>query len=177
MTLTNEKSDCCRTSTYIGGDDREGTHYYVCNKCKQICDVFVNEKTPEGVSSTAGVSSKRDDSSIPQSDAVEQLVRDFTQVNPLPKSEVRQRLFDLVVTCFERGRIAEAKVCEKAKRHQLSNDKISRLEIIDHTKPLEEGGGRTMVFWDKNKKIELDYQDGSKTLKIFVTERNNNGSK
>lgn len=53
----------------------------------------------------------------------------------------------------------------------MKTTEVTRLEIIDHTKPLEEGGGRTVVFWDKNKKIELLLQDDGKTLKIVIGKR------
>lgn len=54
--------------------------------------------------------------------------------------------------------------------------KITRFEIIDHTKPLEDGGGRTVIFFDDNKELELSLQDDDRTLKIFVTERNNHAT-
>lgn len=48
--------------------------------------------------------------------------------------------------------------------------KVTRLEIIDHTKPSEDGGGRTVVFDRDGKQVELSYQDEGRTLKIFITE-------
>jgi hypothetical protein len=35
---TELKSKCCQANMSIGGDDIEGTHYYVCSKCKQATD-------------------------------------------------------------------------------------------------------------------------------------------
>jgi hypothetical protein len=35
---TGLKSKCCQADMSIGGDDIEGTHYYVCDKCKQMTD-------------------------------------------------------------------------------------------------------------------------------------------
>jgi len=32
------RSKCCRAAVTVGGDDREGTHYYVCANCGQSCD-------------------------------------------------------------------------------------------------------------------------------------------
>lgn len=69
--------------------------------------------------------------------------------------------------------------------------KVTRLELIDHTpckrcngEPYGElisqtcpdcGGsgmpGRTVLFWDAYKKVELSLQDGGRTLKIFVSNR------
>jgi len=55
----------------------------------------------------------------------------------------------------------------------MDTSKINRVEVINHTKPLEEGGGRAYVYWDtKNKsKVELSVQDDSRTLKIFITDK------
>lgn len=53
----------------------------------------------------------------------------------------------------------------------MLEEKITRLEIIDYTKSIDEGGGRTVIFYDKTKKIELDVQDMGETLKIFITNR------
>lgn len=54
----------------------------------------------------------------------------------------------------------------------MNTDNVTRLEIIDYTKTLEDGGGRTVVFWDENKAIELSLQDNNRTLKIFIGDRN-----
>lgn len=48
---------------------------------------------------------------------------------------------------------------------------ITRFEVIDHTKSLEEGGGRTVIYFDPNKMLELSLQDDNRTLKIFVQDR------
>lgn len=49
-------------------------------------------------------------------------------------------------------------------------DDVNRLEIIDYTKPTEDGGGRSLVVWipDGSLRISYDLQDKSRTLKIFV---------
>ena len=48
-------------------------------------------------------------------------------------------------------------------------DKVNRVEVIDHPKSFEDGGGRAYVIWkDRPLKIELSLQDGGKTLKIFI---------
>lgn len=31
-------STCCQAPVFVGGDDKEGTHYYVCEKCSKPCD-------------------------------------------------------------------------------------------------------------------------------------------
>lgn len=46
--------------------------------------------------------------------------------------------------------------------------KVNRLEIIDHTKPAEEGGGRVFVKRDDNFTLGMDIQDDGRTLKIFL---------
>ena len=37
--MNNEKSKCCDADVSIGGDDEEGTHYYLCCKCGEACDL------------------------------------------------------------------------------------------------------------------------------------------
>lgn len=50
---------------------------------------------------------------------------------------------------------------------EINTSKVSRVEIIDHTKSLEEGGGR--VYAKHNiKNVGLDIQDQGRTLKIFL---------
>ena len=45
--------------------------------------------------------------------------------------------------------------------------KVKRVEVIDHSKSAEEGGGRMFVKRDCIE-VELSYQDDGKTLKLFV---------
>ena len=67
--------------------------------------------------------------------------------------------------------------------------KITRFEIIDHTPCVDCNGdghfndaicttcggggvkGRELVFWDAYKQIEASVQDDGKTLKIFISKR------
>lgn len=71
----------------------------------------------------------------------------------------------------------------------FDTEKVTRLEVIDHTaceKCTGQGGtedvwcpdcngtgckGREVVFWDKNKQVDLSLQDEGKTLKVFIHER------
>ena len=55
------------------------------------------------------------------------------------------------------------------KKHQTNFKliKVSRVEVIDHSKPAEEGGGRAFVKKDCVD-VELSYQDDGKTLKLFI---------
>ena len=47
--------------------------------------------------------------------------------------------------------------------------KVNRIEIIDHTKPVEEGGGRTYSkLTDELVNVHTELQDNDKTLKIFI---------
>ncbi len=41
--LPKEKdcSKCCNATVTIGGDDQEGTHYFICSKCNNPCDLAV----------------------------------------------------------------------------------------------------------------------------------------
>ena len=45
--------------------------------------------------------------------------------------------------------------------------KVSRFEIIDHTK---NGQGRVYVKYANNLKVETSMQDANRTLKIFLTD-------
>jgi hypothetical protein len=45
--------------------------------------------------------------------------------------------------------------------------KVSRVEVIDHSKTVEQGGGRIFTKMDC-KSVELSYQDDGKTLKLFI---------
>lgn len=44
--------------------------------------------------------------------------------------------------------------------------KVTRVEVIDHRAELGREAGRVYVVWDC--KVELSYQDGGRTLKVFV---------
>lgn len=45
--------------------------------------------------------------------------------------------------------------------------KVNRVEVIDHSKSSEQGGGRVFVKGDCVS-VELSYQDDGKTLKLFI---------
>ena len=58
----------------------------------------------------------------------------------------------------------------------METTKVTRVEVIDHTKGVEEGGGRCYTFWNeydvsdvKNPKVELQLQDNGRTLKVFIS--------
>jgi hypothetical protein len=38
------KSKCCQADMRLDGDDKEGTHYYVCEACQKPCDVYLPDK-------------------------------------------------------------------------------------------------------------------------------------
>ena len=40
-------------------------------------------------------------------------------------------------------------------------DRITRVEVIDEN-------GRSYVNWNKDNKVEIAYQDGGRTMKIFI---------
>lgn len=58
---------------------------------------------------------------------------------------------------------------EQKVREEERTKSVSRVEVIDHTKSFEEGGGRCYVKWQSGMKVELSEQDDGKTLKIFIT--------
>lgn len=47
--------------------------------------------------------------------------------------------------------------------------KINRFEIIDHSRPLDDGGGREVVV-SPQQMLDITYevQDGGRTLKVFI---------
>ncbi len=67
----------------------------------------------------------------------------------------------------------------------MNVSEVTRLEVVDHSVCDECGAaldicrkcggmgfeGRSVIFWDKNKKIELSLQDDKQTLKIFISDR------
>lgn len=44
---------------------------------------------------------------------------------------------------------------------------VTRFEVIDHTKSLEDGGGRVMVKYGV--KVDISMQDRGRTIKVFLT--------
>ena len=51
----------------------------------------------------------------------------------------------------------------------MDTTKVTRVEVIDHTKPVEEGGGRAYTFWKNNVTVETHLQDDGRTLKVFIS--------
>lgn len=52
----------------------------------------------------------------------------------------------------------------------ISTEKVTRVEVIDYTTT---EGGRAFVKWDQTMKVELQVQDDGRTLKIFLTKKEN----
>lgn len=59
----------------------------------------------------------------------------------------------------------------------MDTSKVTRVEVIDHTKPFEDGGGRCYTFWSqydtadiKKPKVEVQLQDNDRTLKVFISQ-------
>lgn len=57
---------------------------------------------------------------------------------------------------------------------KINTKKITRIEVIDHTKDLEDGGGRAFVKWDSNMSVDLLSQDDDRTLKIIISKKDEN---
>lgn len=51
----------------------------------------------------------------------------------------------------------------------MKTHKVNRVEVIDYTRSLEEGGGRAYVRWDDHLLISVELQDDGKTLKVFIS--------
>lgn len=50
----------------------------------------------------------------------------------------------------------------------MNTEKVNRVEIIDLTKPVDNGGGRVYAKQEDNIKVELRLQDDERTLKVFI---------
>ena len=55
----------------------------------------------------------------------------------------------------------------------MDTSKVTRLEIINHTEDdkVQLDSGRTVIFHNKGKQIDVELQDDGQTLKIFIHER------
>lgn len=57
----------------------------------------------------------------------------------------------------------------------MDTTKVTRIEVIDHTRTVEDGGGRCYTYWNeydekdsKTPKVEVMLQDDGRTLKVFI---------
>ena len=55
------------------------------------------------------------------------------------------------------------------RKNNIDTGKVTRVEIIDLTKPVGKGGGRVFTMWDEDIKVDVDLQDKDRTLKIFIS--------
>ncbi len=53
----------------------------------------------------------------------------------------------------------------------MDTSKVSRVEVIDHTNTVEDGGGRAYTFWGKSAVVDLSLQDEGRTLKVFISKK------
>lgn len=65
--MSEPLSKCHNAPLTIGGDDHEGTHYYVCSTCNDMCDLAVDKATnkkyqPRRSVETLGLAGSGDDS-------------------------------------------------------------------------------------------------------------------
>ena len=51
---------------------------------------------------------------------------------------------------------------------EFDTSKVNRVEVIDHTKSLQDGGGRAYVLRQEHINVEVMLQDDGKTLKVFI---------
>lgn len=58
----------------------------------------------------------------------------------------------------------------------MDTSKVTRIEVIDHSKAVEDGGGRRFSYWneyhpDDNPQpiVTVELQDDDRTLKIFIS--------
>ena len=52
--------------------------------------------------------------------------------------------------------------------HSGDSDVITRLEVIDHTRDVENGGGRVYTHFNQETVVTYEEQDGGSTLKVFI---------
>ncbi len=50
----------------------------------------------------------------------------------------------------------------------MNTSKVTRVEVIDHTKDVTQGGGRAYFFMKEGVQVELSLQDDDRTLKVFI---------
>ena len=48
----------------------------------------------------------------------------------------------------------------------IDTETVNRFEVIDHTKSVEEGGGRVLTAHDVQ--VDVSLQDDGRTLKVFI---------
>lgn len=49
--------------------------------------------------------------------------------------------------------------------------RVTRLEVIDYTRDIEEVGALAYGKWDSEIKVEQELQDDNRTLKIFISKK------
>lgn len=50
----------------------------------------------------------------------------------------------------------------------MDTSKVNRVEVIDHTKDYQDGGGRAYTFWEDGVDVVISLQDDGRTLKVFI---------
>lgn len=51
----------------------------------------------------------------------------------------------------------------------MDTSNVTRVEVIDHSIPPEDGGGRVYTKLDERISVEVQIQDHGRTLKVFMT--------
>ena len=111
---------------------------------------------------------------------IDTLVRDVTKVGSIPKSEARRRISELLE---EYKNLDIPMGVSQWRNHGekwhyddffkvIHQDKLTRLEIINHSSDEGENGfGRVFVHWNDKTRITLSLQDDERTLKIFINDK------
>lgn len=89
----------------------------------------------------------------------------YSEANLARKSIKERMKTEYDATEFELWNEIESLVQEV----ERDTDKVTRVEVIDHTKSFEEGGGRAYVNWNPKNKVKLSFQDEGRTLKVFIS--------
>lgn len=53
----------------------------------------------------------------------------------------------------------------------MDTEKVTRVEVIDHTRDVFHGGGRAYFFMKEGIKVEFSLQDDGRTLKLFISDK------
>lgn len=58
----------------------------------------------------------------------------------------------------------------------MDTSKVTRVEVIDHTRGIEDGGGRAYTYWHEydmmdweKPHVTVQLQDDGRTLKVFIS--------
>lgn len=99
----------------------------------------------------------------------EPLAAIMPKLNSEEVSRLREMIKEAEAEAYKEGYIQSIKDRATASIDAMTSE-VTRFEAIDHTKSLEDGGGRALVEYDVD--VELSFQDEGRTLKVFLKREN-----